>query len=142
MSPSPPSRFQAPDWLFRFVFGFGVVVALVTFVWFISRNQPPPSPGRFEVQMSEEVKALAKAAEIAPPLKCRYSSKNFALYTCPLPMGTTAALGAALRKQGWQSSAEDRDSGTIEYAHGRDRFAIHCPPQKSECKFDFTREWQ
>jgi hypothetical protein len=143
MSLSPPSRFQGHDWLFRFVFGFGVVVALATFVWFISRNQPPPLPGRFEVKMTEEVKALAETAQIASPLtSCHYSSKNFAFYSCALPVGAAAALGDALRKQGWQSSTEDRNSGTMEYARGRDRFAIYCQPQKSECKFDFTREWQ
>ena len=142
MLPSPPSRFKAPDWLIRVVFGFGVVIVLVTFTWFFSRNQPPPLPGRFEVKMTEEVSTLAESAHIVPSFtSCRYSSKNFAFYSCALPVNAAAALGDALSRQGWQSVAEDRSSGTMEYARGRNRFAIYCPPQRSECKFDFTREW-
>ena len=145
--PMQRSRLSTPDWLFRLVFGPIVVLALVVFVWFISRNEPPPKPGRLEVQMQEEVQSLIASNTSVPVLtRCRYSAKTFAIYTCTVSAAAEGPLRAALRQGGWSLAREDseRNSGKVrmvEYSRKQEAFAIYCYSEANEFRFDYAHYW-
>ena len=141
------SRFQAPDWLFRVIFGPGVVLLLVIFTIFISRNEPAPQPSALQLRLQQQTVDIFQTLSSGEmPKECIYSIKFEAVYGCAFSASAENELRISMHRLGWVVVREHENSGfvsartrLVEFSKEKQRFTISCNYETKDCRTDLVQ---